>query len=136
MAATAVVDTSFLLALISDRDTHREWAKVEAARFPFPWHTCEAVLSEAFHLLDQEGGRAFSALLRRELVQVSFHAPREMASVLDLMDKYRQLPMAFADGCLVRMTEIFPEPVVLTTDSHFRIYRRHGRQVVPCVLPA
>jgi len=25
--------------------------------------------------------------------------------------------------------------VVLTTDTDFKIYRRHSRQVVPCLLP-
>jgi hypothetical protein len=43
--------------------------------------------------------------------------------------------MSLADACLVRMTEVLPEPVVLTTDADFRIYRRNGRQMVPCVLP-
>jgi hypothetical protein len=43
--------------------------------------------------------------------------------------------MSLADACLVRMTELLPEPIVLTTDTDFRVYRRHGRQVVPCVLP-
>ena len=38
-------------------------------------------------------------------------------------------------ACLVRMTEILPNPVILSTDADFRIYRRHSRQVVPCLLP-
>jgi hypothetical protein len=29
-----------------------------------------------------------------------------------------------------------PDPLVLTTDSDFRVYRRNGRQVVPCVMPS
>lgn len=33
------------------------------------------------------------------------------------------------------MSEIRPDPVVLTTDGDFRLYRRHGRRVVPCILP-
>lgn len=37
--------------------------------------------------------------------------------------------------CLVCMTEILTDPVLLTTYSDFRIYRRHSRQVVPSVLP-
>jgi hypothetical protein len=44
--------------------------------------------------------------------------------------------MSLADACLVRMTEIIADAIVLTTDSDFRIYRRHSRQVVPCNLPA
>lgn len=52
------------------------------------------------------------------------------------MRKYADVPMSLADACLVRMTEVLPEPIVLTTDADFRVYRRHGRQVVPCVLPS
>jgi hypothetical protein len=44
--------------------------------------------------------------------------------------------MSLADACLVRMTEVLPEPVVLTTDTDFRVYRRHGRQVIPCIVPS
>ncbi len=43
--------------------------------------------------------------------------------------------MSLADACLVRMTETMSEPVLLTTDSDFRIYRRHSRQAIPCLLP-
>ncbi len=51
------------------------------------------------------------------------------------LEKYADVPMSFADACLVRMTETLNDPVLLTTDGDFRIYRRHGRQIVPCVLP-
>lgn len=51
------------------------------------------------------------------------------------LQKYADVPMSLADGCLVRMSETLPEPVILTTDRDFRTYRRHGRQVVPCMTP-
>jgi hypothetical protein len=44
--------------------------------------------------------------------------------------------MSLADACLVRMTEILPEPILVTTDTDFNIYRRHSRQVVPCLMPS
>jgi hypothetical protein len=53
--------------------------------------------------------------------------------VLNLLQKYSDVPMSLADACLVRMTETLPDPVILTTDSDFRIYRRHSRQMVPCM---
>jgi len=56
--------------------------------------------------------------------------------VLRLMQKYAQTPMSLADACLVRMTETLADAVLLTTDTDFRIYRRHSRQVVPCVMPS
>jgi uncharacterized protein len=43
--------------------------------------------------------------------------------------------MSLADACIVRMTEIVSDPIVLTTDTDFRIYRRHSRQVIPCRMP-
>jgi hypothetical protein len=33
------------------------------------------------------------------------------------------------------MTETQGDAVLLTTDTDFRIYRRHGRQTVPSILP-
>ena len=56
--------------------------------------------------------------------------------VLALMEKYADVPMSFADACLVRMTEVSSEPMLLTTDTDFRIYRRHGRKAIPYVMPA
>jgi len=51
------------------------------------------------------------------------------------MDKYADVPISFADACLVRMTETLNDPVLLTTDADFQIYRRHGRQSIPCIFP-
>jgi len=55
--------------------------------------------------------------------------------VLKLKQKYADVPMSLADACLVRMTELLSNSVILTTDADFRIYRRHSRQVVPCMAP-
>src|SRR5438093_685934 len=62
-------------------------------------------------------------------------AAGDLEPVLRLMQKYVSLPMSLADACLVRMSETLPDPVILTTDADFRIYRRHSRQIVPCATP-
>ena len=72
--------------------------------------------------------------IRRLLPQVHYEAD-DMDAVLKLLEKYSQVPISFADACLVRMTEVVNDPTLLTTDADFRIYRRHGRQTIPCVLP-
>jgi hypothetical protein len=43
--------------------------------------------------------------------------------------------MSLADACLVRMTEIMPDPILLTKDADFRIYRRNSRQTIPYLMP-
>jgi uncharacterized protein len=135
MAASALVDTSFVLALLSSRDANHRWAAAQAPRVPPPWLTCEAVVSEAFHLLGERGKESLTSLLRRGALVCRYRFCDDMEAVLKLLEKYSDVPMSFADACLVRMTETLNHPVLLTTDADFRIYRRHGRQVVPCLLP-
>ncbi len=65
----------------------------------------------------------------------AFELGADVEPVLKLLDKYADVPMSLADACLVRMTETVPGPMLLTTDADFRIYRRHSRQAVPCVIP-
>jgi uncharacterized protein len=135
MAANVLVDAGFIVALLSNRDAHHGWAAAQAPQFAPPWSTCEAALSEAFHLVGVRGSPSLSALLRRSSVLVAFELAKHVEPVLKLMQKYADVPMSLADACLVRMTETFTDPIVLTTDADFRVYRRHSRHVVPCVTP-
>ncbi len=135
MAASVLVDAGFLVALLSRRDSHHAWATAQALNHAPPWRTCEAVVSEAFHLLGARGAAGLGGLLRRRAVVVAFSLDDHVEPVLKLAQKYADVPMSLADACLVRMTETTPEPVLLTTDSDFRVYRRHSRQMVPCVMP-
>jgi predicted nucleic acid-binding protein len=135
MVANVLADAGYLVGILADRDAHHGWANTIADRHPPPWTTCEAALSEAFYLLGAQGASPLVELLRRRMVTCPFRLDDHAEEVLALMKKYASVPMSLADACLVRMTEVMAQPVLLTTDSDFRIYRRHGRQVVPCVLP-
>ncbi len=97
--------------------------------------TCEAALSEAFHLLGSAGTGGLTSLLRRGALVPGYRFADDMDAVLKLLEKYADVPISFADACLVRMTETLNNPMLLTTDTDFRMYRRHGRQVIPCILP-
>jgi uncharacterized protein len=135
MARNILVDAGFLVALLSSRDTHHKCAASQVNEFAPPWSTCEAVLSEVYHLLGESGRPAVSALLRRRAVGIAFEIAQHIEPITKLMEKYSAVPMSLADACLVRMTEVLADPMILTTDHDFRIYRRHSRQVVPCAMP-
>jgi len=135
MVASVIVDASFLVTLLSRREIDHRWADAQARRYPPPWHTCEAVISETFHLLGAAGADVFCALLSREEIIISFHLDDSSAAVLALMRKYADVPMSFADACLVRMTETLADPLLLTTDGDFRIYRRHSRRTIRSIMP-
>src|SRR5665213_3843244 len=122
MAGNVLVDAGFVVALLSSRDNHHQWAATQAPQLVPPWSTCEAALSEAFHLLGACGAPGLSALLRRRSVLVAFDLAKDLDAVLKLMQKYSDVPMSLADACLVRMTETFADPILLTTDTDFRIY--------------
>jgi uncharacterized protein len=137
MGKTVIADTGFLVALLAERDRHKGWALAMLRLHEGPWLTCEAVISEVFFLMHGRGDRVQKLweLMRRGILEVRFELAPNLIPVLKLQEKYVDLPMALADACLVRMTELLPDPLVLTTDQHFRIYRRAGRVVVPSVMP-
>lgn len=135
MAKSVLVDAGFVVALLSRRDSHHDWATAQATTHAPPWSTCEAALSEAFHLLGARGLNSLAALLRRQALLIALDLRDHLKPVLALMEKYADQPMSLADACLVRMTETLSDPLLLTTDSDFHIYRRHGRQVIPALMP-
>jgi predicted nucleic acid-binding protein len=130
-----IADSSALVALLSRDDQHHDWITAQTDRLPWPWLTCEPALTETFHLVGEKGERKVKDLLRSGGLTLAFDLGDQLEPVLALMDKYANVPMSLADACLVRMSETLPDPVVLTTDADFKIYRRHSRQVVPCLMP-
>jgi len=135
MARSVLVDAGFLVAMLSRRDSRHKWAVQEASENSLPWYTCEAVLSEAYHLLGERGTPGLNAMLSRRAVVARFNLDDNVEAVAAFLQKYARVPMSFADACLVRMSETMDDPLILTTDSDFRIYRRHSRQVVPVLCP-
>lgn len=115
MATSVIVDAGFLVALLSRRDSHHKWAVRIAPELPPPWFTCEAVVSEAFHLLGQSGPPALIAMLSPGTVSAGFHLDANREAVIAFLQKYSSLPMSLADACLVRMSETVADPLILTT---------------------
>jgi uncharacterized protein len=135
MPKDILADSGALVALLSHSDQYHQWMEAHLDSLPGPWLTCDAALSEAFHLLGSRGSGQLIAMLRRQVLRPVFNLVAEIEPILALMAKYRDIPMSLADACFVRLSEILPDPLVVTTDADFRIYRRHSRQSVPCLLP-
>ncbi len=137
MTRQTLLDTGPLVAAIDRRDRFHDWAVEQWGHVAPPALTCEAVLSEACFLLRHcpQGVRALGQLVQQGLIRIPFRLEDEAHRVVRLLAKYSAVPMSLANACLVRMAEIYPEGVVLTVDSDFRVYRKHGRQVVPVILP-
>jgi predicted nucleic acid-binding protein len=135
---TWLVDTGPLVALLVRDDSHHEWTVEASKQAPATVTTCDAVISEALFLLKRAGHDTDGIfdLVDTGFLRSAFDFHAEYGRVRDLMRRYRDRPMAFADACLVRMAETQPEAVIWTLDADFRFYRRNRRQTLSLVSPA
>jgi uncharacterized protein len=92
MARTVIADSGVLVALVRRDDQFHVWASAQTTQFFPPWHACDAVLSEAFFVAGQGVRSKLMEMLRRRIVVCSFNLDQELEPVLDLMDKYSNLP--------------------------------------------
>jgi len=132
-----LVDTGPLVALIDPDAREHRWVLDQAKGWPGPLLTSEPVLAETAFLLARDGFDAeeLFALADDGLIVVGIEFNRERNALRSLMRKYRSLPMSLADATLVRLSELHRDSQVLTFDTHFRIYRRHGHKVIPLLMP-
>ena len=130
----AIADTGFIVAFANARDLHHDWALQVAARITGPALTCEPVLAEAaFHL--RSAGFVLD-LIRTRLLRPRFNVADHLVRLTDLAKRYADREPDHADLCLVRMSELYPQHVVVTVDeSDFRIYRRNKRDMLPLLCP-
>ena len=134
-----ILDTGPLVAFLSEKDVHHDWVTQKMVNIHTPLLTCEAVISEACFLLKRYSHEKADAVL--ELIDINFMTvpfflgDNERKDIRRLMVKYANVPMSFADACLVKMSEQYSKSVVLTLDSDFLIYRRYGNQFIPTIMP-
>lgn len=68
------------------------------------------------------------------LITVSLGA--ELPAIRELLDRYADTPMDFADACVVRLSELQRNSEICTIDSHFQFFRKNGRDVIPLIFPS
>ncbi|HWS06084.1 MAG TPA: PIN domain-containing protein [Burkholderiaceae bacterium] len=137
MKGQLILDTGPWVALHCGGDTHHAWAKAQFAQYPAPFLTCEAVVAETCFLLARSGfdpSRAL-ALVERGVVRVALSLSDQVGAVRALFERYDNVPASLADACLIRLSELHDPCRVLTLDSDFAVYRRHGRKVIPVISP-
>jgi hypothetical protein len=130
-----LLDTGPLVsALAREEPCFGPWAKDLVCRLPRPFHTCEAVLTEAAHFLGSP--EPILAALADGLLVCPWTLPEHHARVRELVRKYADQPMDLADACLVVMSELWWDSRVVTVDTtDFQVYRRRGRHAIPLLTP-
>ena len=134
----AIVDTGPLVAFLDRAEQHHRWVVEQVEELDPPLLVCEPVLAEAMHLLARfpRAQDALFELLENGALNIAFRIEEHVPALLKLHQKYRDRPMSLADACIVRMAEIYERHAVLTLDSDFTVYRKHGRDALALIYPA
>lgn len=134
----AIVGTGPLVAFFDRAERHHRWVAERVEELDAPLLVCEPVLTEAIYLLARypRAQDAMFELLQNGALAVAFRLEEHVGALRKLLQKYRDTPMSLADACVVRMAEIHERHVVLTLDSDFSVYRKHGRVPLTLLHPA
>lgn len=126
MAGELLLDTGALVSILDrSQSRHAEFAKA-FGEWERPVVSTEAVLTEATHLLGRlKGGR--EACVDFFLSGGALLVPATRASLRrarELVSRYADLPMDYADATLVALAEDLGTRLVFTTDRRdFGVYR-------------
>jgi predicted nucleic acid-binding protein len=134
----AIVDTGPLVAFFDRAERHHRWVTERVEALEAPLLVCEPVLTETMHLLARflRARRALLDLVQEGALNIAFRIADHVDELRRLLQKYRDTPMSLADACVVRMAEIHERHAVLTLDSDFSVYRKHGRIPLTLIHPA
>lgn len=132
-----IIDTGPLVAFLNKSDTYHEWTIQQFDLLSPPFFTCEAVISETCFLLRKKpiGQQNLFKLIERGLIRISFDLQSELNHISKLMKQYENIPMSFADSCLVRMSEQIEQSIICTLDSDFKIYRQKRKKLIQLIIP-
>lgn len=129
-----IADAGLIIAALDRADAHHTWAARLLRKQSPPWLVCEPVLAEISASLGTP--EPVLEMLRLGDLEIGFKLEDNIVEVRAIVKKYRDQKVDLADACVVRMSELFRDPVVFTVDrTDFLVYRRYGRQMIPCVFP-
>jgi uncharacterized protein len=131
MGAKGVIDTGAILAFLDQDDRWHEPCVASLSTLRLPLATSAAVLTELFHLLRNHPRQKAMAwnFVRSSAVSVLAIDDADLPALDELMRKYADRPMDFADATLVHLARRESLSTVFTIDHHdFETYRIEGRR--------
>jgi len=133
----AIIDTGPLVAFFDRAERHHQWVVERVESLEPPLLVCEPVLTEATYLLARyaKAQETLFELLQNGALKIAFQIEEHADALRRLLQKYRDRPMSLADACVVRMAEIHDRHGILTLDSDFSVYRKHGRVPLSLIYP-
>lgn len=133
-----LIDTSSIIAFLDKSEEHHHFVMQQMGSLKRPFYTCESVLSEAFFLLQKprRAPQRLLELLESGKISVSFSYSKHASRVREIMQSYMDLPVSFADACLVCMYEMAHTATIFTLDNDFTIYCTSKGNPLSLIIPS
>lgn len=133
-----LIDAGPLIALF-DRDDAchkaiREFLQTYEGRLMTSW----AVITEVLHMLDFNVRVQLDFLewIRRDALEIAPLTKNHILRIIELSEKYSDVPMDFADATLMVISEIECVKEMITIDSDFHVYRNIRKEMLRNVFEA
>ena len=129
----AILDTGPWVALIDRSETHHDRCVKWLKGFSGKLYSTEAVLTEVLYLLNFSAIAQCAAIdfVLSSVVEIIPASLESLRASRDLMDKYSDLPMDYADATLVSLaTETKVRHIVTFDQKDFTIYRAERQPFV------
>ena len=138
--ANTLIDAGPLIAVFNRNDDYyTECLRLYQALDP-PFYTTLAVLAEAMYTLGARAGWHGQQLLWKIILHgdllLEHPSPGEIVRMSELMSKYSDRPMDFADASLVALAERLSLDRIFTVDRRdFSTYRLHSKKAFTVIGP-
>ena len=131
-----LIDSGPLIALFDASDKYHHESINFIKKNKYQLVTTLASITETLHLLDFNRNAQIDFLewVHRGAVKIHNIENHDFKRLKELTQKYRDLPMDFADSCLVYIAEKLNVNTIATIDRDFTIYRIQGRKKFRIVL--
>lgn len=120
-----LIDTGPLVALFDRSDKYHQKTIGFIENFNGQLVTSLATITETIYLLDfsQQAQHAFLTWVAEGALTIQEIDANDGEYIVNKFQKYSDLPMDFADGCLLAISEKLGVCNIATIDSDFDIYR-------------
>ena len=131
-----LIDSGPLIALFDASDHYHEKSVDFIKSNKYQMVTTIASITETLHMLDFNRNAQIDFLewIERGAVEIYPIEGDDFQRLKELIEKYSDLPMDFADACLVYVAEQFGISDIVTVDRDFTIYRIKGKKSFKTIL--
>ena len=125
MLNSILIDAGPLIALFDSSEKHHRAIKTFLREHPYRYVSTIAVFTEVSHMLDfsTNAQRDFYEWIMYKGIIIGDINQNDMPRLVELTEKYSDLPMDFADATLVITAEKTGIREIISLDKDFDIYR-------------